>query len=186
MASTRLRARRCWPMAAIAARSAGWSMAAPSVSSGSTGSATGIAATVDGKPVEFALPDLGLLCFWRGRRRAGLKLRSDLKNRSAQIRVWPSQLSGETMARGKDRAWQRMLSGRRLDILDPSPHGCGAVRHRPWSGARRPLERADAGRLSVFGGPAFGAGARTLPRPQSRSRWRRPNSMPCCTMRPNM
>jgi len=25
------------------------------------------------------------------------------------------------MARGKDRAWQRMLSGRRLDILDPSP-----------------------------------------------------------------
>lgn len=25
------------------------------------------------------------------------------------------------MARGKNRAWQRMLSGRRLDILDPSP-----------------------------------------------------------------
>ena len=25
------------------------------------------------------------------------------------------------MARGKHRAWQRMLSGRRLDILDPSP-----------------------------------------------------------------
>jgi 5'-deoxynucleotidase YfbR-like HD superfamily hydrolase len=25
------------------------------------------------------------------------------------------------MARGKGRAWQRMLSGRRLDILDPSP-----------------------------------------------------------------
>jgi len=25
------------------------------------------------------------------------------------------------MARGTDRAWQRMLSGRRLDILDPSP-----------------------------------------------------------------
>jgi 5'-deoxynucleotidase YfbR-like HD superfamily hydrolase len=25
------------------------------------------------------------------------------------------------MARAKDRAWQRMLSGRRLDILDPSP-----------------------------------------------------------------
>ena len=25
------------------------------------------------------------------------------------------------MTRGKDRAWQRMLSGRRLDILDPSP-----------------------------------------------------------------
>jgi 5'-deoxynucleotidase YfbR-like HD superfamily hydrolase len=25
------------------------------------------------------------------------------------------------MARPKDRAWQRMLSGRRLDILDPSP-----------------------------------------------------------------
>ena len=25
------------------------------------------------------------------------------------------------MARGADRAWQRMLSGRRLDILDPSP-----------------------------------------------------------------
>jgi 5'-deoxynucleotidase YfbR-like HD superfamily hydrolase len=25
------------------------------------------------------------------------------------------------MVRGKDRAWQRMLSGRRLDILDPSP-----------------------------------------------------------------
>lgn len=25
------------------------------------------------------------------------------------------------MARGKERAWQRMLSGRRLDLLDPSP-----------------------------------------------------------------
>ena len=25
------------------------------------------------------------------------------------------------MARGTERAWQRMLSGRRLDILDPSP-----------------------------------------------------------------
>ncbi len=25
------------------------------------------------------------------------------------------------MARGRERAWQRMLSGRRLDILDPSP-----------------------------------------------------------------
>jgi len=25
------------------------------------------------------------------------------------------------MARGQERAWQRMLSGRRLDILDPSP-----------------------------------------------------------------
>ncbi len=25
------------------------------------------------------------------------------------------------MVRGKERAWQRMLSGRRLDILDPSP-----------------------------------------------------------------
>ena len=25
------------------------------------------------------------------------------------------------MARGAHRAWQRMLSGRRLDILDPSP-----------------------------------------------------------------
>jgi 5'-deoxynucleotidase YfbR-like HD superfamily hydrolase len=28
---------------------------------------------------------------------------------------------GRTMARGKERAWQRMLSGRRLDLLDPSP-----------------------------------------------------------------
>src|SRR5690348_1434398 len=28
---------------------------------------------------------------------------------------------GDGMARNHTRAWQRMLSGRRLDILDPSP-----------------------------------------------------------------
>jgi len=48
------------------------------------------------------------------------------------------------MARGKDRAWQRMLSGRRLDILDPSPldvelsdiaHGLARVAR--WNGQTR-------------------------------------------------
>ena len=32
-----------------------------------------------------------------------------------------SRFTGASMARGNNRAWQRMLSGRRLDILDPSP-----------------------------------------------------------------
>jgi 5'-deoxynucleotidase YfbR-like HD superfamily hydrolase len=48
------------------------------------------------------------------------------------------------MARAKDRAWQRMLSGRRLDILDPSPldvelsdiaHGLARVAR--WNGQTR-------------------------------------------------
>ena len=48
------------------------------------------------------------------------------------------------MARDKDRAWQRMLSGRRLDILDPSPldvelsdiaHGLARVAR--WNGQTR-------------------------------------------------
>ena len=48
------------------------------------------------------------------------------------------------MARGADRAWQRMLSGRRLDILDPSPvdvelsdiaHGLARVAR--WNGQTR-------------------------------------------------
>ena len=48
------------------------------------------------------------------------------------------------MARGKERAWQRMLSGRRLDILDPSPvdvelsdiaHGLARVAR--WNGQTR-------------------------------------------------
>src|SRR3954471_7963723 len=48
------------------------------------------------------------------------------------------------MARRADRAWQRMLSGRRLDILDPSPvdvelsdiaHGLGRVAR--WNGQTR-------------------------------------------------
>jgi 5'-deoxynucleotidase YfbR-like HD superfamily hydrolase len=48
------------------------------------------------------------------------------------------------MARGSQRAWQRMLSGRRLDILDPSPvdvelvdiaHGLARVAR--WNGQTR-------------------------------------------------
>ena len=48
------------------------------------------------------------------------------------------------MARGTERAWQRMLSGRRLDILDPSPvdveltdiaHGLARVAR--WNGQTR-------------------------------------------------
>ena len=48
------------------------------------------------------------------------------------------------MARGQSRAWQRMLSGRRLDILDPSPldveltdiaHGLARVAR--WNGQTR-------------------------------------------------
>lgn len=48
------------------------------------------------------------------------------------------------MPRGRDRAWQRMLSGRRLDLLDPSPldvelsdiaHGLARVAR--WNGQTR-------------------------------------------------
>jgi 5'-deoxynucleotidase YfbR-like HD superfamily hydrolase len=48
------------------------------------------------------------------------------------------------MARGRERAWQRMLSGRRLDLLDPSPmdvelidiaHGLARVSR--WNGQTR-------------------------------------------------
>jgi 5'-deoxynucleotidase YfbR-like HD superfamily hydrolase len=48
------------------------------------------------------------------------------------------------MARGRERAWQRMLSGRRLDLLDPSPldvelsdiaHGLARVAR--WNGQTR-------------------------------------------------
>jgi 5'-deoxynucleotidase YfbR-like HD superfamily hydrolase len=75
------------------------------------------------------------------------------------------------MARGKDRAWQRMLSGRRLDILDPSPvdvelsdiaHGLARVAR--WNGQTQgdyPFSVAQHSVLvlEIFGAQAAGADA---------------------------
>ena len=56
------------------------------------------------------------------------------------------------------RAWQRMLSGRRLDLLDPAPEGHRDRGHRPRARPRRALERADGGRARLLGRPARAAG----------------------------
>ena len=72
----------------------------------------------------------------------------------------------------ESRAWQRMLSGRRLDLLDPSPLDVEIGRHRPRARPRRALERPDRGRAHLLGRPAHaaggrrGAGALAEPRPQ--------------------
>ena len=45
-------------------------------------------------------------------------------HRHAAVSIRPKTMSRSTTARGSKalpRAWQRMLSGRRLDLLDPSP-----------------------------------------------------------------
>ena len=56
------------------------------------------------------------------------------------------------------RAWQRMLSGRRLDLIDPSPARHRDRRHRPRAGARGALERPDPGARDLLRRPAFAAG----------------------------
>jgi len=61
------------------------------------------------------------------------------------------------MSRGKERAWQRMLSGRRLDLLDPSPmdvelvdiaHGLARVAR--WNGQTRGDYPFSVAQHSVF------------------------------------
>ena len=84
------------------------------------------------------------------------------------------------------RAWQRMLSGRRLDLLDPSPldieiediaHGLARVAR--WNG-------------QTIGAHAFSVAQHTLVGRGDRRRSSRRRSAPsagwrrCCTMRPNM
>ena len=56
------------------------------------------------------------------------------------------------------RAWQRMLSGRRLDLLDPVAEGHRDRGHRPRPRPRRALERADRRRACLLGRPARAAG----------------------------
>ena len=60
--------------------------------------------------------------------------------------------------RAPARAWQRMLSGRRLDLLDPAPEGHRDRGHRPRPRPRRALERADGRRARLLGRPARAAG----------------------------
>ena len=47
-----------------------------------------------------------------------------------------------------------MLSGRRLDLLDPSPLDVEICRHRPRPGARGALERPDAAATTPFPSPS--------------------------------
>ena len=51
-----------------------------------------------------------------------------------------------------------MLSGRRLDLLDPSPEGHRDRGHRPRARPRGALERADGGGARLLGRPARAAG----------------------------
>ena len=90
------------------------------------------------------------------------------------------------MARIPDRAWQRMLSGRRLDLLDPSPldvelsdiaHGLARVAR--WNGQTLGDYPFSVAQHSVLVLEIFRAPA---PRAPSRA----PRSMRCCTTRPNM
>ena len=55
------------------------------------------------------------------------------------------------------RAWQRMLSGRRLDLLDPVAARHRDRGHRAWARPRRPLERPDDRRSCLLGGGALPA-----------------------------
>ena len=83
------------------------------------------------------------------------------------------------------RAWQRMLSGRRLDLIDPSPldveiadiaHGLARVAR--WNGQTKGPEIFSVAQHSLLVEALFAA--REIPPPAARG-WRR-----CCTTRPNM
>ena len=83
------------------------------------------------------------------------------------------------------RAWQRMLSGRRLDLIDPSPldveisdiaHGLARVAR--WNGQTKGPEIFSVAQHSLLVEALFAAAK--LPRPARRG-WRR-----CCMTRPNM
>ncbi len=57
-------------------------------------------------------------------RRHGQRSSRDLPSPCRRLETRPKTMSRSTIARGSKalpRAWQRMLSGRRLDLLDPSP-----------------------------------------------------------------
>ena len=56
------------------------------------------------------------------------------------------------------RAWQRMLSGRRLDLLDPTPLDIEIEDICPRVGVCGALEWPDTGRFCLFGGRAFAVG----------------------------
>ena len=83
------------------------------------------------------------------------------------------------------RAWQRMLSGRRLDLLDPSPARHRDRGHRPRARARRALERADARRARLLGRAALAARRGDRRRAQSGLASEAGASRRCCTMRPS-
>ena len=83
------------------------------------------------------------------------------------------------------RAWQRMLSGRRLDLLDPVAGRHRDRGHRPRPGPRRALERPDGRRACLLGRPARADRRGDRRRAASRT-WPRAGGSPrCCTMRPN-
>src|SRR5690348_2052534 len=65
-----------------------------------------------GRPRQLA--DCRLCCCYRHGRRTRLANRDPLSS-------VPLNQRRDRMGRASNRAWQRMLSGRRLDILDPSP-----------------------------------------------------------------
>ena len=69
-----------------------------------------------------------------------------------------SQTTAAAIGRARARAWQRMLSGRRLDLLDPAPQGHRGRGHRPWPRPGRALERPDGRRARLLGRPARAAG----------------------------
>ena len=80
------------------------------------------------------------------------------------------------------RAWQRMLSGRRLDLLDPSPldveiediaHGLAFVAR--WNGQTRGEHPYSVAEHSLLVEQLY---ARLVPRPSRAGGWRR-----CCTTR---
>jgi 5'-deoxynucleotidase YfbR-like HD superfamily hydrolase len=83
------------------------------------------------------------------------------------------------------RAWQRMLSGRRLDLIDPSPldveigdiaHGLARVAR--WNGQTKGPEIFSVAQHSLLVEALFTAAEGSLPPGRG---WRR-----CCMTRPNM
>ena len=82
------------------------------------------------------------------------------------------------------RAWQRMLSGRRLDLLDPSPldveiediaHGLARVAR--WNGQTKGAH--------IFSVAQHALLVEALARPRHRVSMRWGGARCCCTMRPN-
>ncbi len=77
------------------------------------------------------------------------------------------------MSAAKPRAWQRMLSGRRLDLIDPSPLdiefadiGHGLARVARWNGQTRGPEIFSVAQHSLLVEAAFAAATPQAPRAQ--------------------